>query len=199
MPSERIGSVGDDDFQGDTDQEKRDSIWVDEQQPRLITEESNKPAEFTEANLLMGFMADFGVKPKTTAQPDTREEPAPQVSDSTFKRASSDPFTNLDTPHMQNQVVFKRVIDRIQEHFTLQNRPQLDSLEQIEAILKAPDQMESLLDFLRYERELSEAELEPVKKHFALSTEIKEAEGKKKQAAMEEDYESAAKYKKQII
>ena len=62
MPSERHGTVEDD----DTEQEQRDSIWIDEQQPPLTTEESTKPAEFTEANLLMGFMADFGVKTKTT-------------------------------------------------------------------------------------------------------------------------------------
>ena len=52
---------------------------------------------------------------------------------------------------------------------------------------------------LIYENEINESELAPIKKHFGLSNEIKEAEDKKKQAAIEEDYESAAKYKKQII
>ena len=56
--------------------------------------------------------------------------------------------------------------------------------------------MSTLLDFLRYENEINESDLSPIKKHFGLSNEIKEAEEKKKQAAMEEDYESAAKYKK---
>ena len=87
----------------------------------------------------------------------------------------------------------------IHEHFALKNPPQLDSTEKIEAILKAPDRMESLLDVLRYENEIIESELDPIKKHYRLSDEIKEAEEKKKQAAMEEDYESAAKYKKQIV
>ena len=81
---------------------------------------------------------------------------------------------------MQNQIVYKRVLDHIEEHFTLKNRPQIDSPEQIDALLKNPDQMESLLDYLRYENELAEAELEPIKKHFGLAQEIKEAEEKKK-------------------
>ena len=59
--------------------------------------------------------------------------------------------------------------------------------------------MDCLLDFLRYENEIIESELDPIKRHYGLSSEIKEAEEKKKQAAMDEDYESAAKYKKQII
>ena len=59
--------------------------------------------------------------------------------------------------------------------------------------------MESLLDFLRYKNEISEVELDPIKKHFEISKEIKEVEEKKKEAAMEEDYESAANYKKQIV
>ena len=59
--------------------------------------------------------------------------------------------------------------------------------------------MESLLDFLRYKNEISEVELDPIKKHFEISKEIKEEEEKKKEAAMEEDYESAANYKKQIV
>ena len=91
------------------------------------------------------------------------------------------------------------MIGVIDEHFALKIKPELDSLEQIAAHLKAPDQMEGLLDYLRYQNEFPEAELEPIKKHFGLAQEIKAAEEKKKEAAMDEDYESAAKYKKQIV
>ena len=47
-----------------------------------------------------------------------------------------------------------------------------------------------------YENEIPEADLGPIKNHYGLAARIKEAEEKRKQAAMEEDYENAAMYKK---
>jgi hypothetical protein len=109
------------------------------------------------------------------------EQATEEVAEPPYQRENSDPFaTNFEQPQMQNQIVYKRVLDHIEEHFTLKIRPQIDSPEQIDALLKNRDQMESLLDYLRYENELAEAELEPIKKHFGLAQEIKEAEEKKK-------------------
>ena len=42
----------------------------------------------------------------------------------------------------------------IHEHFEVKNRPDVSSVEQIETLLKNPDQMEGLLDLLRYENEI---------------------------------------------
>ena len=58
--------------------------------------------------------------------------------------------------------------------------------------------MEPLLDYLRTMNEMSEDILTPIKAHYNLGDEIKKAEEAKKQAAIDEDYESAAKYKKMI-
>ena len=59
--------------------------------------------------------------------------------------------------------------------------------------------MEGLLDYLRVFNELEEECLAPVKAHYNLGAEISKAEEAKKQAAMDEDYENAAKFKKLIV
>ena len=59
--------------------------------------------------------------------------------------------------------------------------------------------MNPLLDHLRTVNELSDTDLGPVRAHYSLGTEIAKAEEAKKQAAMEEDYEAAAMYKKKIL
>lgn len=58
--------------------------------------------------------------------------------------------------------------------------------------------MEPLLDYLRTVNEISEEALTSVKAHYNLGEEIKKAEELKKAAAMDEDYEAAAKFKKLI-
>ena len=59
--------------------------------------------------------------------------------------------------------------------------------------------MEGLLQYLRVVNEKDDADLEPIRAHYGLADEIKKAEELKKQAAIDEDYENAAKYKKLIL
>ena len=61
------------------------------------------------------------------------------------------------------------------------------------------NKMEGLLDYLRVFNELEEESLAPVKAHYNLGAEISKAEEAKKQAAIDEDYENAAKFKKLIV
>lgn len=59
--------------------------------------------------------------------------------------------------------------------------------------------MPALLEHLRIVNELEQDYLEPVIAHYSLSDEIAKAEEKKRQAAIDEDYETAAMLKKQIL
>ena len=42
----------------------------------------------------------------------------------------------------------------IYEHFEVKNKPEVETIEQIEKLLKSPDQMDNLLNLLRYENEM---------------------------------------------
>ena len=140
-------------------------------------------------------MSDFGVKSKKPTQTEILEE-SPRIDDTAFKRIDSDPFTNFNMAQSKNQEAHSHCLNMIYEHFEVKNKPDVETTEQIEQLLKNPDQMENLLNLLRYENEMQESELEPIKSHYSLASRIKEAEEKKKEAAMDEDYENAAKYKK---
>ena len=59
--------------------------------------------------------------------------------------------------------------------------------------------MEPLLDYLKTVNEMSEEKLTSVRAHYSLGSEIALAEEAKKKAAIEEDYEAAAMYKKKIL
>jgi len=56
--------------------------------------------------------------------------------------------------------------------------------------------MESLLEYLKLVNEFDAESLAPVRVHYGLADEIVKIEGLKKQAAIDEDYENAAKFKK---
>ena len=57
-------------------------------------------------------------------------------------------------------------------------------------------QLEPLLEHLRVVNEFEEEDLAPIRAHYGLAAEVKKVEELKKQAAIDEDYENAAKYKK---
>ena len=76
--------------------------------------------------------------------------------------------------------------------------PQLESDEDIEAVLANKDNLDKLVHLLRVKYEKDEPSLDQLKQHFNLATEIKEAERLKKEAAMDEDFEAALMYKKKI-
>ena len=59
--------------------------------------------------------------------------------------------------------------------------------------------MEPLLDHLKTFNEMSSEMLAPVKAHYNLKTEIANTEAAKKKAAIDEDFESAAFYKKKAL
>ena len=87
----------------------------------------------------------------------------------------------------------------IERHFSPKAQIQLDTDAQIEAILADSSQLEPLLEHLCIVNELEKEDLEPIRAHYGLSAEVKKIEELKKQAAIDEDYENAAKYKKQIV
>lgn len=59
--------------------------------------------------------------------------------------------------------------------------------------------MDGLLEYLKVVNELDDLRLSQIRAHYGLADEIKHAEELKKQAAIDEDYENAAKYKKLIV
>ena len=58
--------------------------------------------------------------------------------------------------------------------------------------------MDDLLAYLKTVNEMDEEALQPIKTHYGLASQISKLEVLKKEAAMNEEYESAASYKKQI-
>ena len=89
----------------------------------------------------------------------------------------------------------------INKHFNNLEEPlhDLESDEHVQAILSDESKMGPLLDHLRTVNELSDDDLGTVRAHYSLGSEIAKAEEAKKKAAMEEDYEAAAMYKKKIL
>ena len=88
----------------------------------------------------------------------------------------------------------------IDKHFnTLLEPLTLSTEEQIQAVLSDETKMEALLDHLRTINEISDDALTPVRAHYNLGDEIKKAEENKKQAAIDEEFELAAMYKKKIL
>ena len=71
--------------------------------------------------------------------------------------------------------------------------------EKISAILNDGSKMDSLLEYLKLVNELDDESVQPIRAHYGLADEIARVEELKKQAAIEEDYENAANYKKQIV
>ena len=75
----------------------------------------------------------------------------------------------------------------------------LESDEKLQAILDDESKMLPLLDYLKTINEMGEEMLTPVRAHYNLGSEIAQAEAAKKQAAIDEEFEQAAMYKKKIM
>lgn len=71
--------------------------------------------------------------------------------------------------------------------------------ESLTEILADADRMPALLAYLRVVNECEEGSLAPIKAHYNLANTIKEKEEAKKQAVMDEEFEIAAKLKKEVI
>ena len=110
---------------------------------------------------------------------------APHESNEAKKLAAKEKTQNLIDKHFNN------LLEPIGDD--------LESDEKLQAILDDESKKQPLLDHLKTVNEMSEEMLAPVKAHYNLATEIAQAEAAKKQAAIEEEFETAAMYKKKIL
>lgn len=110
----------------------------------------------------------------------------------------SEPTQALDTGR-KDKIAKQRAREMIDRQMNPSSPLDLSKDDGIAAILADSSKMDALLEHLQLVNELDDQALEPVRSHYGLASEIAKIEELKKQAAIDEDYENAANYKKQII